>query len=237
MLSLHFSSTFFPGMDRSSYLSTNEACDLASDSFAAYSFFRTLTESALIWRRWPYPPSSTGRSMFLSRPEKQRLNFFTSGEDKLACIFNRGLLGFFFFFFFLMQFLFLPSLWWPQALKWSGTDCSLPWSSSHLHTPLTRSAPPRQASYRSKLKCNFLLLISRHYPARTKQNTLIQLSPGQRGRQLPPFKSPLLYAKQEMQFLILIPIFFTRLSRNILTGSAHANQSGSRGQGLNHGML
>lgn len=234
MLSLHLSSTFFPGVDRSSYLSTNEACAPASDSFAAYSFFRTLTESALIWRRRPYPPSSTGGSMLLSRPEKQRLNFFTSEEDKLARIFNRGLLFSFFFF----NAVFIPA----KLVMAAGPEVVWHWLFSALvllppPPPLTRSAPPQQASYRSKLKCNFLLLISRHYPARTKQNTLIQLSPGQRGRQLPPFKSPLLYAKQEMQFLIFIPIFFTRLSRNILTGSAHANQSGSRGQGLNHGML
>lgn len=134
-----------------------------------------------------------------------------------------------------MQFLSLPSLRWPQAPPWSSTGCSPPGLPPPTSTPLTRSDPPLQASYRSKLKCNFLLLISRLYRARTKQNTLIQLSPGQRGRQLPPFEAPHVYAKQEMQFLIFLPVFFTRLSRSILTGSAHANHSGSWGQVLNHG--
>lgn len=77
--------------------------------------------------------------------------------------------------------------------QWSSTDCSLLRSSSHLHPP-NQISPSPQASYRSKLKCNFLLLISRHYPARTKQNTLIQLSHGQGGEDnshpssLPSFK-------------------------------------------------
>lgn len=92
------------------------------------------------------------------------------------------------------------------------TECSLP--SSFTFTLLTRPAHPSPPSYRSKLKCNFLLLRSRHYPARTKQNTLIQLSHGQGQRQLPPCQSLLTEAKQESEFLGLIPVFFSRHFRS-----------------------
>lgn len=39
-----------------------------------------------------------------------------------------------------------------------------------------------------------------------------------------------------MRFLIFIPAFFTRLSRHTLTGSAHANHSGSWDQGLHRDL-
>lgn len=80
-------------------ISINDACNLASDSLAAYFFFRAVNESALVLRSQEGYTNSTVQRMFSLRSEKQLLNFCTSEEDKVQHMP-------FFFFFFLIQFQF-----------------------------------------------------------------------------------------------------------------------------------